>query len=77
MDNLGLTNLLKRRIIGDLIEVFKIMNEISNYGGHFFNISLQTGNLLSRQISKTMSTNLFLLIEQFREKNQIKNNNSV
>ena len=42
---------------GDPIETFKIINGISNYGRHFFNISLLTGNLLSRQISKTKSIN--------------------
>ena len=41
----------------DLIETFKIINEISNYRRHFFNISPQTENLLSRQISKIKSTN--------------------
>ena len=39
----------------DLIETFKIINGISNYDGHVFNISPRTGNLLSRQISKTKS----------------------
>ena len=39
---------------GDIIETFKIINGISNYGRHFFTISLQTGNLL---ISKTKSIN--------------------
>ena len=28
----------------DLPETFKIINGIFNYGRHFFNISLQTGN---------------------------------
>ena len=41
----------------DLIKTFKIINGISNYGGHFFNISPQTEKLLSRQISKSKSTN--------------------
>ena len=42
---------------GDLIETFKIINGISNYGRHFFNISPRTGNVLSGEISKTKSTN--------------------
>ena len=54
---LGLTTLLERSMRDDLIKTFKIINGISNYGRHFFSISLRTGNLLSRQISKTKSTN--------------------
>ena len=42
---------------GDLIETFKIINGISNYGRHFLNISPQTGNLLSRHISRMKSIN--------------------
>ena len=60
---LWLTTLLERRIRGDLIETFKIINGISNYGRYFFNFSPQTGNLLWRQISKTKSINWnFVLI---------------
>ena len=44
-----LTILLERRKRGDLIEIFKIINGIFCYGGHFFIISPQTGNLLSTQ----------------------------
>ena len=42
-----------------------VINEISNHGRHFVNISPQTGNLQSKQISKTRSINLldFLLLE--------------
>ena len=49
----------------DLIETFKIINRISTYGRHIFNISPQTKYLLSRQISKSQSVNQldFLLIE--------------
>ena len=56
---------LERRIRGDLIETFKIIRKISNSGRHFFNISPQTGNLLSRQISKTTKLLDFLLIELY------------
>ena len=56
LESLGLTTLLERRMRGDLIETFKIINGISKYGNEFFNISERTGNLLSRQISKTKST---------------------
>ena len=45
----------------DLIETFRIINVIFNYGRHFFDISSWTENLLSRQISGAKSTNQFLL----------------
>ena len=67
----------------DLIETFKIINGISNYGRHFFNISPRTGNFLSRQISKTKSTNqldfLANKVKYFWNKlpNQIKNSKNV
>ena len=41
---------------GDLIETYEMIIEISN-SRQFFNISPWTGNLLSRQISKTKSPN--------------------
>ena len=68
---------------GDLNETFRITNGISNYERHFFNISPQTGNLLSRQIPKIKSTNKLDLfanrVMYFWNKlpNQIKNCNSV
>ena len=37
----------------DLIETSEIIHRISNYSRHFFNISLRTGNLMSRLITKT------------------------
>ena len=46
---LDMTTLLERRMRGDLIETFKILNGFSNYGKEFFNLSERTGNLLSRQ----------------------------
>ena len=46
------------------METFKIIYEISSYSKLFFNISPQTENLQSRWISKTKSTNQFLLIEK-------------
>ena len=49
--------LLEKRKRGSQIETFRRINGISNYGRHFFNISPRTGNLLSREISKTKSTN--------------------
>ena len=48
--------MLERRMIGDLIETLKI-NGIFSHGRYFFSISPGNGNFLSRQISKTKSTN--------------------
>jgi hypothetical protein len=56
LKSLGLTTLLERRMRGDLIETFKILNGINNYGSQFFNVSHRTGNLTSRPISKTKTT---------------------
>ena len=44
MEKLGLTILLERTIKSDQIEIFKIINGISNYGRYIFNISPRTGN---------------------------------
>ena len=49
--------LLERRMKGDLIETFKIINGISYNGRCLFYISLRMGNLLSRQISKMIFSN--------------------
>ena len=57
LEKLGLSILLQRRMTGDLIETFRIINGISIYGRHIFNISPQTENLLSRKITKTKSIN--------------------
>ena len=56
LETLGLTTLLERRMRGDLIETFKILNDKNNYGKDFFNVSSRTGNLLSRPISQTKTT---------------------
>ena len=45
---LGLTTLIERRARGDLIETFKIVRGFSNYGQHFFQISRNGNNLISR-----------------------------
>ena len=55
LESLGLTTLLERRMRGDLIETFKIISGVSQYGSTLFNISERTGNLVSRQKSKTKS----------------------
>ena len=57
LEESGLTTLLERRMRCDRLEIFEMINGISNYGRHFFDISPQTGNLLSKQILKTKSTN--------------------
>ena len=36
LEKLGLTTLLERRARGDLIETFKIVNKLSNYGENLF-----------------------------------------
>ena len=51
LEKFGLTTLIEKRI-----ETFKVINRILNLDEHFFNISPWTGNLLSRQISKTKCT---------------------
>jgi hypothetical protein len=56
LESLGLTTLLERRMRGDFIETFKILNGFTNYGTEFFNVSPRTGNLVAREISKTKST---------------------
>ena len=48
LKKLGLTTLLERRMRGDLIETFKILNQMNNYGSHFFNLSTRTNNLVAR-----------------------------
>ena len=57
LEKLGLPTLQERRMQGDPIVTFKIINGISNYGRHFFNISPQAGNLMSKKISETKFTN--------------------
>lgn len=48
LEKLGLTTLLERRMRGDLIETFKIVNGISNYGKNLFKLSRSGHNLISR-----------------------------
>ena len=48
LKSLGMTTLFERRMRGDLIEAFKIINGFNNYGSRFFNISERTKNLVSR-----------------------------
>ena len=46
LDELNLTTLLERRLRGDLIEAFKILNGFTDYGHGWFNVSERTGKLL-------------------------------
>ena len=76
LQKLGMTTLLERRMRGDLIECFKILNGISNYGRPFFNVSNRTNNLVST------SQNLDFFAERVRNywnklPEYIKNKNSV
>ena len=48
LKSLGMTTLFERRMRGDLIETFKILNGLNNYGSNFFNLSERTNNLVSR-----------------------------
>ena len=48
LKSFGMTTLFERRMRGDLIEAFKIINGFNNYGSRFFNISERTKNLVSR-----------------------------
>ena len=52
LKKIGLSTLLERRIRGNRIETFKIINGISNHVRHYLNISPSIGNLLSKQILK-------------------------
>ena len=48
LEKLGLTTLLERRLRGDLIETFRIVSGIADYGGTLFRTSQSGRNLLSR-----------------------------
>ena len=64
LEKLGLTTLLERIMRGDLIETLKI-NEITNYGSHFFIFSLELEIYCQYRFQKlSQLTNwIFLLIE--------------
>ena len=55
LEKFRLTTLQERKMKDDLIETFEIINGISTHSRHFLNIFPQTGNLLSRKISKAKS----------------------
>ena len=48
LEKLGLTTLLERRSRGDLIETFKIVNGLANYGKKLFRFSRSGEKLVSR-----------------------------
>lgn len=48
LEKLNMTTLLERRMRGDLIETFKILNGFNNYGQNLFRRSSRTGNLTYR-----------------------------
>ena len=48
LKKLKLTTLFERRMRGDLIETYKILNKKTNYGAHFFNLSTRTSNLVAK-----------------------------
>ena len=48
LEKLGLTTLLERRARGDLIETFRILSGIADYGRSLFKISHSGRNLVSR-----------------------------
>ena len=53
LEKLNMTTLFERRMRGDMIETFKILNGFSNYGNQFFNQSDRTQNLLYRSARVT------------------------
>ena len=59
-----MTTLAERRIRGDLIETFKIVNDFVDYGRGIFNIGRSGGNLLSRP-SKSSNKDVKKLVNDF------------
>ena len=52
LEKLGLTTLLERRMRGDLIETFKILNGFTDYGYEWFHISEWTGKLVLKDTNE-------------------------
>ena len=71
LDKLYLTTLAERRIRGDLIETFKIVNSRVDYGGNLFNIGRSGSNLISRP-SKSNDPNVRKLVNSFISQRVIK-----
>ena len=79
LEKLNMTTLLERRMRGDLIETFKILNGFNNYGSTFFKQSDRTKHLIYRP-SKAKNTDFFSdrvlqywnkLPEHVKEKNSV------
>ena len=79
LKKLGMTTLLERRMRGDLIETFKILNGFNNYGTDFFNLSDRTGNLVSRPKKLTNVDFLGERVKNYWNKlpEHVKNRNSI
>jgi len=60
LKELKLTTLAERRIRGDLIETFKIVGGLVNYGQNLFKVSVSGMNLVSRGIKVSKSRKDFL-----------------
>ena len=58
LEKLSMTTLLERRMRGDIIETFKILNGFNNYGSKFFKLSDRTKHLIYRP-SKVTNTDFF------------------
>ena len=74
-----MTTLLERRMRGDLIETFKILNDFNKYGKPFFNISGRTQNLIYRSHKVTNMDFFSERVAHFWNKlpEFVKNQNSV
>ena len=63
LEKLNLTTLHERRMRGDLIEVFKMLNGLSSATGNVIEISTRTTNLLvnerKKNITRTMENDFF------------------
>ena len=79
LNKLNMTTLLERRMRGDLIETFKILNDFNKYGKPFFNISGRTQNLIYRSHKVTNMDFFSERVAHFWNKlpEFVKNQNSV
>jgi hypothetical protein len=59
LQKLGLTTLLERRARGDLIETFKIVNNMTDYGHDLFSLSRSGNHLVSRPGSENKLKHAF------------------
>ena len=68
---LCLTTLAERRIRGDLIETFKILNGLVSYGKNIFNIGRNKVNLISRP-SKSSDRHVRKIVDSFISERVVK-----